>query len=59
MVHAGCTSQMVVATPSRPFLANISDIDTVAYFGELLVEEDEVINIFIALTQPYIAHVDW
>lgn len=42
-VCVGCTGQMVaVASIFKPFLANISDTDTMAYFGEHIMEEAEV-----------------
>ena len=45
-VCVGCTDQMVAtASIFKPFLGNISDIDTVANFGKHIMEEAEVITI--------------
>ena len=44
-VCIGCREQMVAATSIfKPFLANVSDTDTMAYFGEHIMEEAEVSN---------------
>ena len=44
-VCVGCTDQMVAASIFKPFMANISDTDTVAYFGEHIMEEAKVVII--------------
>ena len=42
-VCVGCTGQMVAAASIfKPFLANVSDTDIMAYFGEHTMEEAEV-----------------